>query len=217
MNGYPTRYSDKSGTEETVITNDGEVLRMNVRGVQFSGPNFDSFEPPENMPEDQLASFSLNHRDLCSCCIECQIPISVRAGGVSKTGTLFVQQVLGDPAPHGGLHLEELHITLECRCGKYSGTGTSGWFEDELLEIQTQLPDGAFMEMCINCLYSDYHPAGHGAFGCMMCFRNVKSEYLAVQSKQDFWSVVDHYERYVQETFHCDDFERRLVGTGYRG
>jgi hypothetical protein len=51
-----------------------------------------------------------------------------RADGVSTTGTLFVRHVLGGPAPRGGLDPEELHITLECRYGKYSGTGKSGWF-----------------------------------------------------------------------------------------
>ncbi len=90
-------------------------------------------------------------------------------------------------------------------------------FEDELLEIQKQLPSGTCMRACINCLYSDYSPYGHGLFGSMMCFRNLKTEYLRVKSKSDFWGVHDRYEEMVQETYFCDEFEPRTPGTGYRG
>ena len=101
--------------------------------------------------------------------------------------------------------------------GQFAGSGKSGWFEDELREIQLQLPDGLFMRAGINCLYSDYSPYGHGLFGRMMCFRNLKSEYLKVKSRADFWSVHDRYDRMVQETYLCPEFERRIAGTGYLG
>ena len=93
----------------------------------------------------------------------------------------------------------------------------SGWFEDELLEIQNQLPEDVFLKSCINCQFSDYSPYGHTAFGAMMCFRNIKEEYNKVHSKEDFWKVYDRYDRIVQETFVCDEFECRVSGTGYRG
>jgi hypothetical protein len=86
-----------------------------------------------------------------------------------------------------------------------------------LLDIQKHLPEGVFMKACINCLYSDYSPLGHGLFGGMMCFRNLKEEYLLVKSKDDLWSVHGRQERMVQETYLCPDFARRVPGTGYRG
>jgi len=30
-------------------------------------------------------------------------------------------------------------------------------------------------------MFSDYSPYGHGLFGCMMCFRNLKEEYVKVK------------------------------------
>lgn len=84
-------------------------------------------------------------------------------------GDLLVELVLGAPAPNGGLDREQLRIVLEYDGQRFVGPGTSGWFEDELLSIQNQLPDDAFIKACINCLYSDYSPYGHGLFGCMMC------------------------------------------------
>jgi len=73
------------------------------------------------------------------------------------------------------------------------------------------------MKACINCLYSDYSPLGHGLFGCMMCFRNLKAEYVKVTTKDELWPIHDRYDRLVQETYLCPDFERRIPGTGYRG
>jgi hypothetical protein len=217
MDSYPASYTDVRGTEATAITNEGETLRMTIRDVEFIGTDFDALEPCDDATPDQLTRFSLNHNELCSCRIECAIPILINSHGSASQGTLAVELILGDPEPKGWLDREELHITLACDHGKFAGSGKSGWFEDELFEIQSKLPAGVFMQACINCLYSDYSPYGHGAFGCMMCFRNLKSEYLKVKSKADFWSVHDRYDRMVQETYLCPEFERRIPGTGYRG
>jgi hypothetical protein len=214
---YPTEYSDARGIEWTNIANDSETLRVTSRGLEFSGPDFDSLEPPKDAVPDQLQQFSLNQGCLCSCRIKSEIPVPVQDHGKLVDGVLFIDLILGDPAPNGGLDRELLHIVLEYDGKRIVGSGSSGWFEDELLEIQAQLPEGVFIKACINCLYSDYSPAGHGMFGWMMCFRNLKAEYLKVTTKQEFWSVHNRYDRMVQETYLCPEFERRTPGTGYRG
>jgi hypothetical protein len=55
MTTYPTRYSDRSGAEQTTILNDREALSMVVRGVQFRGTDFDGFEPQDVSDPAQLA------------------------------------------------------------------------------------------------------------------------------------------------------------------
>ena len=217
MDSYPTKFTDIHGTEETMIANDGETLRIVLRGVEFVGTNFDSLEPTENATPELLSQFALHHNELCSCCIECTIRILITDGVNQSEGTLFVRLTLGNPAPNGWLDCEHLQIVLTCVHGEFAGSSKSGWFEDELLEIQSQLPEGVYMRACINCLYSDYSPYGSGAFGGMMCFRNLKLEYLKVKSKADFWAVHGNYDRMVQETFLCSEFERRVPRTGYRG
>ncbi|MEQ8787564.1 MAG: DUF6304 family protein [Pirellulaceae bacterium] len=216
MDRYPATYTDAHGSETTAIDNDGETLRLSVRGVEFVGSDFDSFEPKEAAPE-QLRPFTLNQGCLCSCRIECRIPIPVHEGGELLAGSLSVELVLGDPAANGGIDREVLGAVLEYDGQQVVGPGTSGWFEDELLGIQSQLPERVFIKACINCLYSDYSPYGHGLFGSMMCFRNLKSEYLNVRTKQEFWSVHGRQDRFVQETYLCPEFEQRIPGTGYRG
>ncbi|HEV3146271.1 MAG TPA: DUF6304 family protein [Gemmataceae bacterium] len=185
MDRYPATYSDAHGSETSIIDNDGETLGLSLRGVEFVGSDFDSLEPKGAAPE-QLRPFTLNQGCLCSCRIECRIPAPVHEGGRLLDGALLVELVLGDPAPKGGLDREQLRIVLEYDGQRFAGPGTSGWFEDELLAIQAHLPEGVFIKACMNCLYSDYSPYGHGLFGCMMCFRNLKAEYLKVTTKQEF-------------------------------
>jgi hypothetical protein len=216
MDRYPATYSDAQGSETTTIDNDGETLGLSLRGIEFVGRDFDSLEPKAAAPE-QLRPFSLNQGCLCSCRIECRIPVPVHDHGRLLDGALSVEMVLGDPAPNGWLDREHLRIVLEYESKRFASSGRSGWFEDELLGIQAQLPEGVFIKACINCLYSDYSPYGHGLFGCMMCFRNLKAEYLKVTTKQEFWSVHGRQDRFVQETYLCPEFERRIPGTGYRG
>ena len=216
MDRYRSTYSDAQGSETTTIDNNGETLGLSLRGLEFVGRDFDSLEPKPAAPE-QLRRFTLNQGCLCSCHIECRIPVQVHDHGRLMDGALSVELVLGDPAPNGGLDREQLRIVLEYEGQRFAGSGTSGWFEDELLGIQAQLPQGVFIKACINCLYSDYSPYGHGLFGYMMCFRNLKAEYLKVTTKQEFWSVHGRQDRFVQETYLCPEFERRIPGTGYRG
>jgi hypothetical protein len=216
MDRCSATYSDAHGSETTTVDNDGETLRTTLRGVEFVGRDFDSLEPNGAAPE-QLGRFRLNQGCLCSCRIECRIPVPVDDRGRLLDGWLAVELVLGDPAPNGGLDREQLRIVLEYDGQQIAGAGTSGWFEDELLAIQAQLPEGIFIKACINCLYSDYSPYGNGLFGWMMCFRNLKAEYLKVTTKAEFWSIHGRHDRFVQETYLCPEFERRIPGTGYRG
>ncbi len=108
-------------------------------------------------------------------------------------------------------------MTLTVDDKTYTGSGTSGLFEYELLEIQAALPDDVFLIACINCAFSDYSVYGQGLFGTMLCFRNNKAAYLAVRDKDEYMAIMDDYAEIVQETYLCPEFERRTPGTGYRG
>jgi hypothetical protein len=214
---YDARYTDRFGQEFTSIANDGATLSMVVRGVEFKGTDFDSLEPVAGTEPDRLASFTPQGGSLCSCVIEADIPIPVATPGGVEEGVLTARLELGNPAPNGGLDRE--HLTLELRVGGWAfrSSGRSGWFEDEMLDVQNQLPPGTHLRACITCAYSDYSPVGHGLFGGLACFRDNKAEYLAVRSKADLFRIWGTMTGFVQETYLCPQFERRQPGTGYRG
>jgi hypothetical protein len=219
MDTYPARYTDTNGSSEAVITNDGHNLELSVRGIRFFARDFDCFEPESSADPSILALFTLSRMGtLCNCLLEWTMPISITDRGTELTGRLRLRLDLGGETERRAISHEDLLIILEFNGQSFSSSGKSGgWFEDELNEIKAQLPEGVLMRACINCLYSDYSPYGHGLFGYLMCFRNRKAEYLRVKSKTDFWKVHDHFEEMVQETYLCPEFERRVPGTGYRG
>jgi hypothetical protein len=212
---YDGIYSDARGREAIALSNDGATLRVAIRGVEFAGGDFDGLSPADGSTE--LADFTLHRGELCACSFAFDIPIPMIAEEVEIAGKLHVELDLGVPAPNGGLDREELKISLEYGEHGVASSGGSGWFEDELVSIQRQLPKRVFMKACINCLFSDYSPYGHGLFGGMMCFRNIKAEYLQVKSKRDLFAVQGRQDRLVQETYLCPEFSRRVPGTGYRG
>ena len=57
---YPTVYRDKFGEEVTTIYNDGQELRMIVRGVEFVSNSFHSFNCPPDTDQSLLERFTLS-------------------------------------------------------------------------------------------------------------------------------------------------------------
>ena len=219
---YPARYRDRSGAEQTTILNDGEALSMVLRGVPFQGNDFDSFKPQDVADSAQLATFTFLHGSLCFCVIEADITLPVVTPTGTVDGLLTFELELGEPLPTGQMDRERLTLRLNVNGRTYASDGKSGWFEDEMLDVQRKLPPGTFMKACINCAFSDYSPYGHGLFGNMICFRANKAGYLALPSganfeKDDYFAVLDTVSEMVQETYLCPEFERRTPGTGYRG
>lgn len=222
MTTYSARYTDRFGTERTTIVNDGESLTMVVRGVRFRGADFDAFEPEGVSDPAELASFTLLHGSLCFCVIEADIPVPVVTPTGTVGGLLTFELELGEPLPTGQMDREQLRLRLAVNGQTYFSDGRSGWFEDEMLDVQRKLPPGTFMKACINCAFSDYSPSGHGLFGNMICFRANKAGYLALPtgvnfSKGVYFALMGTVAETVQETYLCPEFERRTPGTGYRG
>jgi len=80
-------------------------------------------------------------------------------------GKLHVQLTLGQPASNGGIDREDLILTLSVANRSFGSLGTSrGYFENELLDIHMQLPEGMYMRTYLFCERSDYSPLGNGLF-----------------------------------------------------
>src|SRR6266511_1057072 len=210
---YPATYKDRFCEEKTVIQNDGKTLRMFLRGVMFTGSMFDDFEPSIT-EKAKLTSFSMNAGALCSYQLDCQIPISVVMLDKPIEGILQAHIEVGDPAPNGGVNLELVQLALTVADDSFTSSGTHGWFDDELLEIEASLPEGIFLKCCHTCAFSDYHPVGSGTFGGLACFRDHKQAYLALKGKAALMHFFNNRTEYVQETYLCPEFEKRVPGTG---
>src|SRR5215469_14550691 len=142
---YPVKYSDRCGVESGEIRNDGSRLSVRLRGVSFSGRDFDVLKPASDSPPELVGSFTLCRRSLCDCIIECEIPVPVMFGGEIVQGNLQVRLELGSEMPNGALDREILSLMLAVKSGTHHSSGETGWFEGELLSLHSALPSGAYL------------------------------------------------------------------------
>jgi hypothetical protein len=221
---YPAKYRDRLGEETIAIENDGKMLRMVVRGVEFAGRHTLDLKPTIDLASPQLAQFTLlPHRRLTaqrrqgntvlvpetdhllgSCVIEYDIPIPVVVGGEARERLL---QVSTDLPPD-----LKLCLTLSLDGCEYRNSGESLYWEEGLMEIQAALPEGTYIKACFNCALSRYSPYGTDAFGDLMCYRDNKEALLAARHKGEFMAIMNTFTEYVQETYLCPEFQRRAPG-----
>jgi len=210
---YYAVYRDAYGEEQTVIKNDGQTLRMIVRGVEFEGSDFDGFT---TVTEEIGSQFALYCGNLCGYVTECNIPVIVAGSKQEKVVALHVHLELGKPTANGRIDREELIMTLEVEGKALKSSGRSGgFFEGEMLDIQRLMPADTYMKCCFNCAFSGYSPAGGGMW-LMFCHRNHKEEYLNARGKAEWFRLNQEAAEIVQETYICSEFDRWNGATGYR-
>lgn len=210
------RYIDNEGSVETVVNVVDDKMSVIVDGNQLIGGSFDLLEIESN-DEAVRDRFTLSDNVICDCKIECKIPILFCKVDKCEPKELVMVLTLGKPLLNGFLDKEECKLSIEYDSKSYMSSGRSGLFEDEMTELIRKLPEGINIQCCLTCQYSDYSPYGQGLFGTMMCYRNMKEEYMAVDSKDAFLVIHDDYEQMVQETYHCSEYQKRRPNTGYRG
>jgi hypothetical protein len=135
---YRARYKDRFGEVVTTISNDGGTLTMVVRGVRFRGTDFDGFEPQGVSDPAQLSSFTFLHGSLCFCVIEADIPVPVVTPAGAVDGQLTFELELGEPLRTGQMDRERLKLSLAVNSKNYSSEGKTGWFEGEMLDLQSK-------------------------------------------------------------------------------
>lgn len=221
MASWRALWRDERGEIRGSVDSDGTRLRLELHGALFEGSDFDGLAPLAESDPEALGRFALADGDLCGGTLVVEIPVWLRNPDDREVqGTIEAEIDLGRPrpGPRGGLLGEAVRLVLGFDGHRVESRGTSGWFEDELLELTRALPARWRLETCFGCALSDYSPAGHGLFGTLQCFRSDKAGYRAVAGKVDLFRLMEKASApCVQETWRCDEFEARAPGTGYRG
>jgi hypothetical protein len=207
--GYPAKYSDKNNAIETIIWNDGRSLSMILHDVLFSGDDFDCLSAGEPLTNQGSGTFSLNHGFLCSCRIECSIPVAIVIDQIDSDALLSVKLELGNPAENGGIDDERLSVKLCSADICLETRNSAGSFEEALEDINRQFKSRGYIKTCCFCAFSDYHPAGHGLFGDLACFRTNRDEFVKSASKSELLRIWDKKAEVVQEIHVCQEFRMK--------
>ena len=83
MPRYPSTYRDRNGEVETFIEEERHRLQIMLRGVAFSGDDFDSLTPEHPLADRERDLFVLTPGDpcLCACTLEWSMPLAILAHG----------------------------------------------------------------------------------------------------------------------------------------
>ncbi len=187
-------YRDAEGSAALIIeTSDGE-LRTVLRGVIHTGIDFDDLDFVDaELDVDFPVTLVENASPPCDA--------------ISRAHLTF-----------GRPHLPHLYFTLHVGHDEVARShGREGWFENELLDLQERLPQGAYLRTCLKCGLSDYSPYGTMMSGSLACFRDNAEAYRAVNDKQSLFAIWDSNTEFVRETHVCEKFKLRRPGAGYRG
>ena len=218
---WDATYIDARGRFPATIANDGETLVLSVLGASFSGDDFSELAPEPDTPEALLGGFILRDGTLGACEIVLTMPLPLIVDAQPAAGALVIDVRLGGPGS-GNWSYEALNLTLASGDARFTASDAENVsryfdFEDILLHLIAKLPPGLSMKSCFTCQYADYGVCGKASFGSMLCFRNHKSAYDSVRTKDDFMELEGQFDRNVQETWLCPDYAPRRPKAGYRG
>jgi hypothetical protein len=215
---FAGNYKDQRGSEAIVWRIEGsERYRIpsldfftTIRGIEMWGTDFDGLEPVD--PAAATGRLPLNSAgELTGCILDGDLPCTLQADGSRHAATIrFSLDLRTHNRPSSALR----HLRLSLTLADVTYQVSDDWFEDGVQRLEAALPAGTRLVCCVTCLYSDYSPGGHGLTG-IRCHRGAKDQYLAVRAKAGYWSVPVTEE--VPETYLCNEYQRRVPGTGYRG
>jgi hypothetical protein len=228
---YLVKYEDKFGVESATIANNGKILKLTLRGVEFTGHNFHSFSISSATDETMRDLFNLFAGDLCGYSLDCPISVFCVSGDKGIPTTLQVHIECGEPVDgrtrfHNSdgsefevnqqINIEILRLEIVYQGKVYISKGINQYnsFDEQLVELRDALPSGVYLKTCWNCAFSDYHPAGSGIFGDLACFRNLKAEYRQIKDKSALMHLWNQRAESVQEIHLCSEFEKRQPGNG---
>lgn len=207
-----TKYSDQSGEINSEMTNDGKELKINLDGVEFVSNFLDNFETKDDLNNNR---FQFDTKGiLTNYTLLIKLPIKYQTDDIEKETTIDCN--LKSTLSKSG-H-SETTATCDIKLnGETINIPNVDLFESLFVRLNKELNQNLTVKCCFNCLYSDYSVYGQGFWGTMLCFKNIKAEYIKIKNKDEYMEIMDDHSQMVQETFYCTEFKKRIEGTGYRG
>jgi hypothetical protein len=212
-NNFTVTYSDKKGEIKTEMTNNGSELRIKLDGIEFLSTNLGDFKTINTDKQNKRFDFD-KYGTLTNYSLFVQFPIRIEINDCEKITTLDckLKSTISSIGVNQTISDSKIQIA-----NKIIEIGSFDLFESAFDRLNQKINSNIKLKCCSNCLYADYSVFGQDFWGTMLCFKNIKNEYLKVKHKGDYMNIMDNYTQQVQETHYCNEFEKRIDGTGYRG
>lgn len=211
MTHFNTTYKDKSGQEISQFESNGSALKIELRGIQFSGTSFDYLEPLSEHLEEAKKKFELNQdNELTSCEMLVSIPIKVRHSENLIEATLNLEITIGDgdfpTTKKFSINVGNKDFDI------IDDEERALYFESSLISLQKKIPIEYKINSCLFCALSHYSVYGSDKYGTLICYKELKDKILSVNNKNDLVDLTDNKGFNVQETFYCPEFTEITSG-----
>jgi len=210
-------YNQKMNISTTYIDNHGNIeanteylddkFILNIEGSEFTSESLGMFQRFNGINHKRIELGDYNQ--LLNCKLKFRLPVKILKS--NKDYDSFLELTLTYGNENEGIILQKLQLEetlIEIKNGH--------WLEVGLLKLIELLPTETKLKCCFSCSYSDYSVYGFGFFGCMICYRNAKKEYLEIKDKDDYVELIDKGVGFYLETYLCKEFEPRKKGIKYR-
>ena len=240
MQIWKAHYKDEFHDTDIEILNDGDEISFTLDGFRFSSStNISEFEYINKEKSSEVENrFNIikmhgkyaTYYALQRYALDVEIPVKVirktdtaEITGVINISFQFVEHDINKPQVifmNDGkrVYYDDTIVNDFSLCvdGKrYSSEKNTLDFEIALSDICTKIKSDYYIKSCFTCQYSEYSPYGHDGFGCMLCYREHKENYLKVNNF--FKYLINEDSTFRQETFLCSDYDLRNKCGGYRG
>ncbi len=211
MTHFTTTYKDKTGQEESYFESDGSSLKIELRGIQFSGISFDYLHPSSEKLEEAKMLFELNQdNEITGCEMLVSIPVKVRHKENLIESTLNLEITIGDSdfpmTKKFSINVDNTDFDI------ITDDKRPMFFESLLISLQKKIPIDYKINSCLFCALSHYSVYGSDNYGTLICYKELKDKILSVNNKSDFLDLTDNKGFDVQETFYCSQFTEITSG-----
>lgn len=232
---YNGLFRDVVGTSKATIDSMGTWVSLKTRGIRFEGTDTLTWSVRDYLVSQEVANTKFKFHDppYAKADIEVshtgKIPmldkfkldfdIPVKLASVQTTDAnappLLEDAVIQVVSRHDG-NTDTFAISLKMPNGNIihpqslsvDPSGYPTTFDEQIKQIQHQLPAKTYLKTCWNCAFSEYNPIAKATFSGLACFRNWPGIANVRDKVELLRNWPKHLER-VQETHHCDSFKRR--------
>lgn len=232
---YKGIFRDVIGTSKATIDSMGTWVSLKTRGIRFEGADTLTWTVRDYLVSQEVATTKFKFHDppyakadievshtgripmLDKFKLDFEIPVKLASVQTNEANAppLLEDASIHVVSRHDG-NIDAFAISLKMPDGNVVhpqalSIDTSGYptsFDEQIKQIQHQLPAKTYLKTCWNCAFSEYNPIAKSTFGGLACFRNWSGIGNVRDKVELLRNWPKHLER-VQETHHCESFKRR--------
>jgi hypothetical protein len=231
----PAIFKDVKGSSNATLRTMGTWVSFKTRGIRFDGSNLLTWKVREHLISQDVAQVKFNFHappiapvdvtyygaagvvpQLDNFNLDFELPVKLATQGEPGSEPTLEEVKIRFKASHDS-KAESFSISLVLADGKTiirptsPGIDENGYpatFDDQIKQIQMQLPAKSYLKTCWNCALSEYSPVNKQNFGGLGCFRqwpNITTLRNPMELLRNWKKRIED----VQETHSCESFKRR--------